>query len=274
VGLKLLAVVALAVAVGTSPAATSVAFLEQRQAPSGGFAEAGGQPDVGLTAWAALALVAGGDSADARTRALAFLRANEGSLRSQTDVALAAMTRSALGDRPETLLARLRPGALRPGDGVNAMIWTALAFRQAGEPVPRRLVNALRAAERPSGGWSWTRRGVPDSNDTAAALEALRAAGVRGRPIARGLSYLARCRNRDGGYGLQPGRASDAQSTAWAIQALIASGARLGAAPFRFLAGMRQADGSYRYSAGYATTPVWVTAQVVPALARKPFPLR
>jgi hypothetical protein len=32
--------------------------------------------------------------------------------------------------------------------------------------------------------------------------------------------------------------------------------------------------GSYRYSRAYATTPVWVTAQVLPALVKKPFPLR
>jgi hypothetical protein len=33
-------------------------------------------------------------------------------------------------------------------------------------------------------------------------------------------------------------------------------------------------DGSYRYSTHYAATPVWVTAQVLPALARRFFPLR
>jgi hypothetical protein len=37
---------------------------------------------------------------------------------------------------------------------------------------------------------------------------------------------------------------------------------------------LRRPDGSYRYSTRYATTPVWVTAQVLPALAGKPFPLR
>ena len=36
---------------------------------------------------------------------------------------------------------------------------------------------------------------------------------------------------------------------------------------------MRRPDGSYRYNARYVTTPLWVTAQVLPALARKPFPL-
>jgi hypothetical protein len=36
---------------------------------------------------------------------------------------------------------------------------------------------------------------------------------------------------------------------------------------------MQRANGSFRYSARYAITPTWVTAQVLPALARKPFPL-
>jgi len=36
---------------------------------------------------------------------------------------------------------------------------------------------------------------------------------------------------------------------------------------------LRRPDGSFRYSKRYVTTPVWVTAQVLPALARKPFPL-
>ena len=43
---------------------------------------------------------------------------------------------------------------------------------------------------------------------------------------------------------------------------------------FRYLAGLRRADGSYRYSRKYGATPVWVTSQVLPALARKSFPLR
>ena len=42
----------------------------------------------------------------------------------------------------------------------------------------------------------------------------------------------------------------------------------------RYLERMRRPDGSYRYNARYVTTPLWVTAQVLPALARKPFPLR
>src|SRR5262249_39075559 len=73
------------------------------------------------------------------------------------------------------------------------------------------------------GGWSWYLHGQPDSNDTAAAIEALRAAGVGGTPVRRGLAYLVRLRNADGGFELTPGRGSDAQSTARAIQAFGAA---------------------------------------------------
>jgi hypothetical protein len=43
---------------------------------------------------------------------------------------------------------------------------------------------------------------------------------------------------------------------------------------FTYLRSLRRDDGSYRYSRRYVTTPVWVTAQVLPAVLRKPFPLR
>ena len=113
----------------------------------------------------------------------------------------------------------------------------------------------------------------PFVNSTIWSVLALRAAGVRGRAIRRGASYLMRFHNRDGGFELTPGRGSDSQSTAWAIQALLAAGRKPPASAFRYLRRMRRPNGSYRYSARYAVTPVWVTAQVLPALARKPFPI-
>jgi hypothetical protein len=140
--------------------------------------------------------------------------------------------------------------------------------------VPQATVAYLLRAQARSGGFGWAKGVAPDSNDTAAAIQALRAAGVSGRAVDRGVAYLRARQNADGGFELAPGRASDAQSTAWAIQGLLAAGRKPGAAAYRFLARLRRADGSYRYSLAYATTPVWVTAQVLPALAGKPFPLR
>jgi hypothetical protein len=37
---------------------------------------------------------------------------------------------------------------------------------------------------------------------------------------------------------------------------------------------MQRPDGSLRYSARYAVTPVWVTSQALPALARTPLTRR
>jgi hypothetical protein len=218
-----------------------------------------------------LGLVAAGESGPVLDRARAYLAAAPVAGGSATDVALVALGRLALGDRPEELLAQMR--AVRPSALVNAETWAVLVLRAAGEEAPAALVRDLLAAQSRSGGWSWLRTGKPDSNDTAAALEALRAAGVAGAPIARGLKALRTFRNRDGGYALTPGRESDAQSTAWAIQALLACGKRTDAAAWRFLARLRRADGSYRYTRTYGTTPVWVTAQVAPALAGRPYPL-
>ena len=275
--LLVLVVMALAVATGAvgaptaSPLAGAGAFLAAAQLTDGGFAEAGRESDPALTAWATFGLVASGGGGDARARALTYLRAHESSGKTDTDVALLALARLALGDRPEALLAHLR--AVKPGPLVNAEVWALLALRGAGEPAPPALLRDVLSVQSRSGGWSWLRGGKPDSNDTAAALEALRAAGVTGTSIARGLAALRTFRNRDGGYALTRGRDSDAQSTAWAIQALFACGKRPRAATWRFLARLRRADGSFRYTLDYGTTPVWVTAQVAPALAGRPYPL-
>jgi len=174
-------------------------------------------------------------------------------------------------ERIEALLARL---VRVRAPTVNGTAWKLLALAQAGRPLARGSVRFLLAHQAKSGGWSWAVGGAPDSNDTAAVVEALRAARVKGRPITRALVYLRRLQNMDGGFELTPGRGSDAQSTGWAIQAFLAAGARPGHAAYAYLARLRRPDGSYRYSAKYVTTPVWVTAQVLPALAGRPFPLR
>jgi hypothetical protein len=268
VGVKLAAAV-----VATALATTPVGFLQGRQAPGGGFVEPSGSSGPQLTAWAALGLKAAGASPG---RALDYLIAHEGELTEATDVELVALAESALGHRPDRLLARIRrfqrpSGAIGPT--VNSTIWGILTLRQAGEPAPRAAVRFVLRRQARSGGWAWYPGGRPDSNDTAAALQALRSAGVRGTPVSRGLVYLNRLRNRDGGFELTPGRGSDTQSTAWAIQAFVAAGKPIPRGALAYLRSMRRSDGSFRYSRRYATTPVWVTAQVLPALAGRAFPL-
>ena len=258
---KLIAVVAaLALA---SPAQ----FLHAHQTVDGGFAERGGRAYPQLTAWAVLGLRA--QSSDTRD-GLAYLVAHEPDVTKPIDVALTALAEAAAGHDPATLLARLPQAPSQ----VNDAIWSIIAYRQSGRRAPAAAVAYVLRAQARNGGFSWFRGGRPDSNDTAAAIEALRAAGIRGKPVTRALAFLRTFQRRDGGFELEHGRGSDAQSTAWAIQSFVATGAKPPPKAFAYLRSLRRSDGSYRYSRAYGATPVWVTAQVLPALARKPFPLR
>jgi hypothetical protein len=265
-----LAALLAAATLATTPAAS---FVTSHQQPDGGFAEAGSQSTPGLTAWASFGLRAAGRPPG---KAADYLVAHERELQTATDVELALIAEAALGRVSEPLYARfaalLRPGG-RIGPAINSTAWGILAYAQVGRPVKPRVTYLLRQQQR-SGGWSWIAGGAPDSNDTAAVIQALRSRGVRGRPITRGIAYLRRLQNTDGGFELTAGRGSDAQSTAWAIQAFVAARLEPPAKAFRYLAALRRTDGSYRYSKRYGATPVWVTSQVLVALARKPFPLR
>jgi hypothetical protein len=257
-------------------AGTPLSYVSSHQQPGGGFAENGGPTSPGLTAWAVLGLTAAEKPPAGAASYLAGAPIGDA-----TDLELRILALQALGARTGLLAIRLANMTARNGrigPLVDSTIWGVLALRayeraSGHSMVTKATVSYLLGQQRSEGGWSWYPNGAPDSNDTAAAIEALRAVGVRGRPIRRGIAYLLRLEGADGGFSLVSGRPPDSQSTAWAIQAFVAAGRRPPAKAFAFLARMRRKDGSYRYSARYAVTPVWVTAQVLPALARKAFPL-
>jgi len=254
--------------------ASVLSFVQGRAQPDGGYAEPGGASTVGLTATAVLALRAAGAPVPAAGRA--YLQAHEQGL-TPTEVELSTMAEAATGGASPALLDALA-GLARPsgaiGPAVNSTAWGVLALRQAGRPVAAETIRYLERAQTGSGGFPWAVGVRPDTDDTAAAVEALVAAGVRGAHVTRALAYLRARETKDGGFELQPGTGSNVQSTAWAIQAFVAAGAKPPAAAFRFLARMRRSDGSLRYSPRYATTPLWVSAQALPALMRRAFPLR
>jgi len=256
------ALVSAALLAATSP----VAFVHSHGA-NGGFSESGGTTDALLTSWAVLGLRAAGAQAPG---SLTYLKSQEPSLTATTDIALVALAEESLGDRNETLLAKLVP---RPngqiGPTLNSTYWAVLALGRSS-PVTTRFILGHQTK---SGGFGWGIGGQPDSNDTAAALEALKVAHVRGASVTRAVRFLRGFQNRDGGFELTRGRGSDAQSTAWAIQGFVAAGVTPPRTAFAYLAKLKRADGSYRYSAKYAATPVWVTSQVLAALAKKTFPL-
>jgi hypothetical protein len=255
-------------------AATVLSFVQGRAQPDGGYAEPAGRSTVGLTATAVLAFRAAGVQAPEPARA--YLQAHEQGL-TPTEVELSVLAEAVTGGVSPGLLESLhaleRPsGAVGPA--VNSTVWGMLALRQAGEPVSSQTVQFVVRAQTKSGGFAWASGLPPDTDDTAAAVQALVASGVHGTSIARALAYLRMRQRPDGGFELQPGSGSNVQSTSWAIQAFVAAGVKPPAAAFRFLQRMRRPDGSLRYSPRYATTPLWVSAQALPALARRSFPLR
>ena len=255
--MKLLAALAAAGVLAATPAG----YLRSQQQPDGGW----GSPQ--LTAWSVLGLrAAGADTGGA----LDYLVGHEDELSKPTDFALVACAEAVLGHDPGTLLQRLpsRPTA------VNDAVWEIFALRQSNRNAPRALVTYVRGAQARSGGFPWAKGVAPDSNITAWAVQALRSTGVRGAPTARALAYLRTLQAPSGGFRLVAGRAPDAQSTALVVQAFVAAGVKPPPKAFTFLASLRRPDGSYRYSHAYATTPVWVTSQVLPALLKKPLPLR
>jgi hypothetical protein len=93
-----------------------------------------------------------------------------------------------------------------------------------------------------------------------------------------GVAYLRETQEPGGGFALAGGGANS-QSTAWAVQGLVAAGVgpsslrRGGRTPFTYLRSLQSRDGHYRYSPGSDQTPVWVTAQALLATTRSAFPL-
>src|SRR3954452_1184201 len=106
------------------------------------------------------------------------------------------------------------------------------------------------------------------------------AAGASRSTMRQGSGFLRRSQDRDGGFALGGGSLSNAQSSAWAAQGLVAAGvspSRIrehGHSPLDYLAKRQRGDGHYEYSASSDQTPVWVTGQALAAVRREAFPVR
>ncbi len=302
---------ALAVAVGLAGPATqaraadpaqtrAISYLATAQNADGGFgADRGRGSDPLYASWAIMGIAAAGR--DPRTvkrggrSGVDYLVRNIGRVRAIGDVerailALHAGRRSPRAVGGRNLVAELARKRRRNGSFaglVNQTAFAILALRAGGRPRSDRAIRAaagwLAGQHNADGGFNFAGRGRPSGiDDTAAALQGLVAAGKRGsKTVARAATFLAARQNADGGLPLTPGGASNAQSTAWAIQALVAAGrdpARLrrrGArSPLAYLRSLQAGSGAVRYSRTSTQTPVWVTAQALTGLARKPFPIR
>jgi len=278
---------------------SELSFLAGAQNADGGFGAAPGQASSELySAWAAIGLAAAGRDPLSLRRdghtVLDAIRGEAGSLQGAGDLertilalrACGASVHSLPGADPVGRLLRFRSGDGSFGDLGNLTAFAILALRAAGRPAGEQVVRSagrwLARQQNADGGFGFgARGGGSDVDDTAAALQALVQAGVRSGPLpAHAAAFLIRAQNLDGGYPQQLGGQSNAQSTAWAIQGLIAAGRNVQAitrqgsrSPIGYLASLLAPNGSVRYSRTGSQTPVWVTAQALTALAGKPFPI-
>jgi energy-coupling factor transport system substrate-specific component len=276
-----------------------ISFLTSAQNTDGGFGAARGQGSSELySAWAAMGLQASGHNP---------LSVRHGGHSVLDALRAEVSTLQGLGDAERTILAARVCGVsaysfagrnlvaevlrARASDNsfnhmVNLTAFAIFALRAAGHsPGFRAIRDAAGWIERQQngdGGFGFGGHGSSsDVDDTGAALQALADAGARnGRSLGAAAGYLIRSQNLDGGFPQQYGGESNAQSTAWAVQGLIAAGRNLNAvrrrssrSPIGYLESLLAPGGSIRYSRTGSQTPVWVTAQALIALSGKTFPV-
>jgi energy-coupling factor transport system substrate-specific component len=283
-------------AASPSSVARAVAYLEHAQNADGGLGEAPGEPSASLfTGWAALGLrSAGVDVATLRhgggATLLSYIRGGEGARDpgslERTILVLRAAGVSATA--PHDLVAELRGHVAADGSVsglANLTAFGVLALRAAGGQanavIEARAQRWLAGQADSDGGYGFAGRGSgSDADDTGAVLEAFGSSRVEAvvRARRRAVTYLRRDQDTDGGFPDAPGAGSNAQSTAWAVQGLLAARVtpaslrRGGHTPLGYLRGLVSGDGAVSYARGATQTPVWVTGEALMALTGTPLP--
>jgi hypothetical protein len=290
-----------------TPAAAGVPealdWLRAHQASDGGFAgDFDDSSSLSATMEAVFAIVAAGEDPAGWTQdgntPISFMESRAGdALRTPGDTAKLILAVVAAGLDPrdfgdldlvgslEESFAGDRYGGAEAGN-VFAQSLAILALRAAERPIPPGAVDWLVGVQIEDGSWSWngdTTPGSGDSNSTALAVQALRAAGGRESAVDEALDYLQGIQNEDGGFPYQKpsevGTDTDANSTAYVIQALLATGndpssdawAQGGNTPVEALSALQQEDGAFAWQAAVPGENYLATAQAAPALAGASF---
>ena len=264
-------------------------WLETQQNPDGGF---GSSPEddssAAITGWAMLGLEAAGrnphDVARAGRTPLDALRAHLDEVSSAGDLARTIVALLGAGADPRSfgdrnLVEELRNrraenGSFAGWPGTTSFSVVALRAADATGGLDKT-TSWLAKVQNPDGGWG----DVPGQPSNADVTGSVMQAIPDTKAAERGLSYLRKHQRSSGGFGLGAGGAVNTQSTAWAVQGMIAVGADpakagpAGRSALDYLAAQQASDGHYRYSESSDQTPVWVTGQVIVAAAGDALPV-
>ncbi|HEX4669148.1 MAG TPA: prenyltransferase/squalene oxidase repeat-containing protein [Solirubrobacterales bacterium] len=259
-------------------------WLVSVQNKDGGFGSSpGDESGAEMTGWTMLGLEAAGrnplDVSGGGHTPVDFLRSAVDELKSPGDLARTIVALEGAGVDPRhfaganlvsELLAKRRDNGSYEG-WPNSTAFAVIALRAADASGSlEKSLSWLNKVQNDDGGWG----DVPGSPSTADGTGAVMQALSRdSKAVQRGLSYLRQAQRPGGGFPLGGNSAINTQSTAWAIQGILAAGAnpssfrRGGASAPDYLANQQQSDGHYRYSGSSNQTPIWVTAEVLVAAA-------
>ena len=294
-GIAVLLLVALALGALAPPRADAsevsraAAWLHAAQNADGGF---GSAPDddsgAEMTAWAMMGLEAASENPLDVFRSgktpVDFLRAHTDELKSPGDLARTIVALAGAGVDPrkfggQNLVTRLlgkrrENGSYEGWPGSTA--FAVIALRAAGSDAVGPSLSWLRKVQNDDGGWGDVPGSPSTADGTGAVMQAL---SPDSKAASGGLTYLRQAQRPGGGFPLGGNGAVNSQSTAWAIQGILAVGGdpdsfRRGStsAP-EYLSHMQADDGHYRYSKSSDQTPVWVTGQVLVAAADQTYPV-
>jgi energy-coupling factor transport system substrate-specific component len=269
---------------------TALAWLESVQNEDGGYGEKPGvKSSQAMTGWAMLGLEAGGLNPQGVTSGkgkspVDYLQSAIAEVQSPGDLARTILALEGAGIEPRefggrnlvaALLAKRRPDGSYE-DWPNSTAYAVLALRSAGIANVADSLEWLREVQNEDGGWGDVPGSPSDADGTGAVLQAL---SPSSKSAQRAVGYLRQTQQPGGGWRLGGNGSLNTQSTAWAVEGLLAAGAdpaqfkRGGKSAYEYLEDNQASDGHYRYSSKSDQTPVWVTGQVLVAASRKYLPL-
>jgi Prenyltransferase and squalene oxidase repeat len=263
-------------------------WLVSAQNADGGWgASPGHDSATDMTAWAMLGLEAAGrnplDISSGGNNPVGYLRRHVEELRSPGDCARTIIALQGAGVDPHDFGGRDLVGALvdqRRDNGSyegwpGSTSFAVIALRAVGGSGIDQSISWLAKVQNGDGGWGDVPGSPSTSDGTGAAMQAMPDSNV----AKHGLGYLRNAQRPSGGFPIGESGAVNAQSTAWAVQGMVAVGTapasvhERGKSPLGYLSGRQDADGHYRYSTSSDQTPVWVTGQVLAATAGDSFPV-
>ncbi|MEM0332089.1 MAG: PKD domain-containing protein [Archaeoglobaceae archaeon] len=274
----------------------ALSYLKSLQKGNGGFANVGEEESIAKTSWAIMAIVSAKE--DPRSwlkngkNPLDYIKEHikdELPKMGTADYARTILAIYAAGEDPRNfaevdLVSKLKQRVKENGqigDFVYTTIWGIMALSVVGEDVNKSL-EWLKLQQNPDGGFSWAVGEESDFDDTAAAIQALVAAGepLDSEVIKRALDYLKLGQNEDGGVRYFGNSPSNAASDSWTIQALIAVGInprewkKDNISVVDHLISLQTEEGYFKYTAYTTDNPGFMTASALIALLGKPYPIK